>query len=60
VLVGLIVAASACRAADYATACRGFAEFLRGDLQQPIRPACVDSLYNKVDIEFCQPLMDLY
>jgi hypothetical protein len=59
-LIGLIAVAPACHAADYPAACRGFAEFLRGDLQQPIRPACVDGIYSKVDIEFCQPLMDLY
>lgn len=61
VIAGLLTCAiTTCWAADYPPACKGFAEFLRGDLQQPVRPACVDALYSKVDIEFCQPQMDLY
>jgi hypothetical protein len=60
VALGAASIATPCRGADYPAACKGFAEFLRGNLQQPVRPACVDGIYSKVDIEFCQPLMDLY
>jgi hypothetical protein len=47
-------------AADYPSACKGFADFLHGSLEQPVRPACIDALYSKVDLEYCQPQMDLY
>jgi hypothetical protein len=58
-LTGLVVNGTA-GAADYPAACKGFSDFLRGSIEQPVKPACVDALYSKVDIEFCQPQMDLY
>jgi hypothetical protein len=47
-------------AGDYPFACRDFAGFARGDLQQPARPPCLDNLFDRGAIEMCQPLMDIY
>ena len=57
-LLALVSAAS--QAGEYPSACRGFTSFPRGDLVQPARPPCLDYLVDRVSIEICQPLMDLY
>lgn len=49
-----------CTAAEYPPACRGFADFLHGSLEQPVRPACIDALVDRASVEMCRPLMDLY
>ena len=49
-----------CAAGDYPAACRDFTSFSRGDLAQPERPPCLNYLFNRVAIETCQPMMDLY
>jgi len=54
------VANGTANAAEYPSACRGFADFLHGSLEQPPRPACVDSLIDRASVEMCRPLMDLY
>ncbi len=57
----LIVAiTSPCAAGDYPAACRDFTSSPRGALAQPERPPCLDYLFDRVAIETCQPLMDLY
>jgi hypothetical protein len=45
---------------SYPPACRDFTSFPRGDLAQPARPPCLDYLVDRISIEVCQPLMDLY
>jgi hypothetical protein len=48
-----------CAAGDYPAVCRDFTGFSRGDLTQP-EPPCLNYLFNRVAIETCQPMMDLY
>src|SRR6185437_2803067 len=54
------LAAAPSLAGDYPQACRDFTSFPRGDLAQPERPPCLDYLFNRVAIETCQPMMDIY
>jgi hypothetical protein len=56
----IIAIATPCAAGDYPAACHDFTSFPRGDLAQPERPPCLNYLFNRVAIETCQPMMDLY
>jgi hypothetical protein len=56
----IIAITTPCAAGDYPAACRDFTSFPRGDLAQPERPPCLNYLFNRVAIETCRPMMDLY